>query len=61
MKTCIKCNKEKELTEFHKSKTNKNGCKNYCKECSKLINNESYLKNQEENIKAAHLYNLTEC
>lgn len=32
-KKCIKCNKEKLLSEFHKSTSEKDGYKKYCKKC----------------------------
>lgn len=34
MKTCYKCKCSKELTEFHKDKTKKNGVEGLCKLCS---------------------------
>jgi hypothetical protein len=34
MKTCSKCNKEKSFTEFHFSKSKKDGYSSYCKKCS---------------------------
>lgn len=34
MKTCSKCNALKELTEFHKRKTAKDGLMSYCKKCA---------------------------
>lgn len=35
MKICTKCKKEKELTEFTKLKTSKDGFYSWCKECKK--------------------------
>lgn len=35
MKTCNKCNLQKELTNFSKNKSNKDGFLNFCKECCK--------------------------
>ena len=50
-KICSKCGKRKKLSEFHKDKKGKNGLRSFCKECSRIIAHENYLKNQEE-IKA---------
>lgn len=35
MKRCIKCLTEKNISEFYQSKSNKDGYKNKCKECTK--------------------------
>jgi len=50
MKKCVKCNIEKNLTEFIKQKRNKDGYRNDCKICAKEYFKEYYLKNLE-NIK----------
>ena len=44
MKQCIICNELKEYVEFHKNKTNKDGCDNRCKSCRKLKARENYKK-----------------
>ena len=49
-KKCSKCNKEKSLFEFSKSKSNKYGVRSYCKKCDSIVNkiyrdsNKKYLK-----------------
>ena len=35
MKTCKKCNKNKEINEFYKNKAKKDGFDIYCKICNK--------------------------
>lgn len=61
MKKCSKCKEEKELSEFHKNKSFKDGYFSYCKKCYKqyYINNRSkilekhkiYRKNNKEKIR----------
>jgi hypothetical protein len=69
MKTCTKCNIEKELTNFGKSKKGKNGVDSLCKCCRKqyYIENkerhsersrEYYLKNKNKIIKRSLKYSL---
>ena len=45
MKICIKCNEEKELTEFYKNKISNDGLRNDCKNCNNNIKKEYYKKN----------------
>lgn len=33
-KVCTKCNTEKNIIEFHRARRNKDGLRNYCKECT---------------------------
>ena len=47
MKKCCKCKVEKELSEFSKSKSRKDGHKNHCKACCKEYNKTYYLDNKE--------------
>lgn len=47
-KICIKCNCEKELTEFGNLKSSKDGKHSYCKVCSRLVNKKSRLNNKEK-------------
>lgn len=58
MKTCTKCSKAKELTEFYKSKRHKDGFYSICKDCCKKAAREAYKinphrikKNQETYFK----------
>ena len=44
MKTCIKCEIEKDLSEFTKNKQSKDGLNVYCKECVKKTTLEKRLK-----------------
>lgn len=47
-KICIKCNKEKNITEFNKVKQNKSGYNNICKLCQKIAYKLYYEKNIEK-------------
>lgn len=46
-KTCIKCGKEKDITEFYKNFSNKDCYSNICKECQ-LKANKEWIKNNKE-------------
>ena len=48
MKKCTKCNIEKELTKFNKTKANKGGFHNQCKSCIKGQNKKYYQANKEK-------------
>ena len=48
MKTCSKCKVEKELTEFHRDRTSKNGRRNKCRVCTKSYTRSRYLSRKEE-------------
>lgn len=68
MKICKKCNKNKQLDEFYKQKTNKDGRFGCCKECSKKrslawkkanpdkarVHNVKWKKNNSNKIKIYH-------
>jgi predicted GIY-YIG superfamily endonuclease len=59
MKTCIKCNKEKPLTEFNFSNKKRGYIKSYCKKCSPQSPYNSnwskeYYKNRKDDIKLWH-------
>lgn len=43
-KKCLKCEIEKDLSLFYKSKNQKQGVQDYCKECKKKIDADVYLK-----------------
>jgi hypothetical protein len=71
MKKCSKCQTAKPLTEFNKTKTNKDGLSYLCKDCNKKTtkayrerNHKRYYENQkakrsEESVFISqHLYNL---
>ena len=50
MKRCSICKYDKELIEFHKDKTHKDGLKSYCKLCEKNFG-DSYRKEHKDEIK----------
>lgn len=47
MKCCSKCKQLKELSEFYKNKTKKDGYSGLCRLCHKQLNNSSYKKNSK--------------
>lgn len=47
MKQCNKCKHEKELKEFTKKKSSKDGYHGYCKSCSREIVRKSYRNNKK--------------
>lgn len=49
MKKCISCKKEKDLSNFSKSKNNKDGLKTYCKKCASE-QNKKYREKNRSNI-----------
>jgi Recombination endonuclease VII len=51
-KKCTKCDSEKELSEFHEDKRNKDNASSWCKECRKVVRLRRYRENpdrQKEN------------
>jgi hypothetical protein len=64
MKTCSKCNEDKDISEFHKNKSSKDGLKSSCKICrnkdniirskseSAIIKNKEYREVNREKLKA---------
>ncbi|MCP3686752.1 MAG: hypothetical protein GY861_29285 [bacterium] len=70
MKTCTKCKKKKNISEFHKNKLHKDGRHNHCKDCVKLYYQKNadtfrssakkYRKNNKEKVKQyAESYRMT--
>lgn len=56
MKTCVKCNEQKDDFQFNKKTKNKDGTyrlQSYCKECGKKCNKENYKKNLKRYIDKA--------
>ena len=49
-KCCKKCHKVKSLSEFGRQAKYKDGVKNYCKDCIKIMNNERYLRVRESHL-----------
>jgi len=48
MKKCSECNELQNLSEFYKTKKNKDGLFNVCKSCEKIKDRNRYLKNKEK-------------
>lgn len=46
-KTCVKCKKDKNLTEYTKDGQKKTGLAPYCKACRKIMSRKSYENNKE--------------
>lgn len=53
MKFCLKCKKEKESSEFNKSKRSKDGLTTYCRNCYK----DYYLNNRDRVLLRVKVYN----
>lgn len=51
MKNCTKCNNTKEINNFHKDKSKKDGYNHWCKECSNKKHKDYYYKNRAQCIK----------
>ena len=49
MKTCKHCNQEKNLSDFYKAKTSKDGHHSNCKVCHSIYNKKKYYANHEDN------------
>ena len=56
MKTCCKCKETKELTEFSKNRTTKDGLQFECKPCKKEYRRAHYLANKDKEYKRKRLY-----
>lgn len=48
LKTCCRCKEVKARTEFNKRKDTKDGLLHYCKDCHRLANKKSYMKDPEK-------------
>lgn len=55
-KVCRKCNIERDISEFCKSKANSDGLQSYCKKCMRKIREKSYKANKEINSERAKEY-----
>lgn len=55
-KICTKCKIEKELTDFHKDKKNKDGFSNRCKECAREYSKRYRKENKERLINNKKIY-----
>lgn len=55
-KVCLKCKKEKKITDFTKVKKNKDGHHIYCKECIRGISKKYYLENKQAKIEYQKKY-----
>ena len=60
-KLCNKCEKEKELTFFHKDKSKKDGYRNSCKDCQKNYSRDFYKKNKESICEYSNEYYKSIC
>lgn len=45
LKVCSRCEKEQDSTEFHKASRSGDGLQSNCKECTRIANRKSHLKN----------------
>jgi len=50
MKICTTCKKEKEITEFNKNSSKKNGLNNICRNCSNIRSKKYYKENKEKHL-----------
>lgn len=50
MKRCCRCNQDKSILDFHKSKSSKDGLRSYCAQCKKE-ENKIYKQNNPEKVK----------
>ena len=56
MKYCSKCKQNKALNFFNKNKAQKDGFQNYCKDCGRNANKNSYKKNSKDICKKTSIY-----
>lgn len=52
IKTCTKCKKKKDVSDFHKHSSSKDGLHSWCKPCALLVRKHHYEKHPEINKKA---------
>lgn len=57
MKVCIKCREEKELEDFSRKKTAKDGRNARCKECTREYTRRHYKENKQYYLDKAKIYN----
>lgn len=58
VKICFKCKKEKDLWEFYKHKSHKDGLTSSCKECTNKVNKYNYKKHKTKRLEWAKQYRL---
>jgi len=58
MKKCIRCEKDKEFSEFNKNKHKKDGFHNYCRKCSNEITSKNYYLNKDKHISQVKKNNI---
>jgi len=58
-KLCSKCNDVKELAEFNKDRTHKDGRSSLCRDCHSIYNHSYYAQNKEKALKQAKLWHST--
>ena len=58
VKICFKCKKEKDLWEFYKHKSHKDGLTSSCKECTNKVNKYNYKKYKIKRLEWAKQYRL---
>lgn len=56
MKICCACKKEKNLLDFNKKTSNKDGLERYCKECHRAKNKSHYDNNKNLYIQSSNKY-----
>jgi len=58
-KKCSKCKEEKELSEFNKRMSAKDGINHYCRSCTSIMKKSTYNYNKSRNIRILHSYKLS--
>lgn len=57
-KKCVRCGKEKPLSEFHAYRISPDGLKSRCKKCKRNYDKERYLINKKEMILKVHEWQI---